>query len=164
MSNFIFYLVLTIVIVLVFFATFISLNSARNIRNNPELEIEDFISMLRRKGFNDELIDLCLKMIMKLQMDKGSEDVAIIDNRVMRALNGWDYSEVVSEEEFYSAYQNNKKIIDRIHEDKMTEIGFVPSSFGEARHTEHWSEEAQHCEFVITQTISDVIQIHKNRY
>lgn len=141
----------------------LTINTARQKKDDVNMEISEFKLMLEREGLSDSLIDFCLVIIHRLQKQNGSEDDYIINSNVLNKLNGWDYSNVLNEEDYEYLYSNNFSEINDLHDEAMNDHGFIPSDVGEAKHTEDWSQSAQHTEAVITQKISDVVNRYKSR-
>ena len=152
-------IILTIIIAI---ALFLAINTSIKNKHNVDMETSEFKTMLKKEGLGDDLINFCLLVISKLQKQEGTTDNSLINSKVFNRLNGWEYSDVLSEQDYDYLYSTNSEEINNFHEEAMNNYGFVPADLGEARHTENWSQGAQYAETVITQKISDVISKYKS--
>lgn len=148
--------------ILIAIALFLAINTSIKNKYNVDMEVSEFKIMLKREGLSDDLINSCLVIINKLQEEEESSNNSVIASNVLNKLNGWDYSNVLNEEDYELIFSRNSTEIYKLHSEAMNDHGFVPADLGEARHTENWSQNAQYAETVLTQKISDVVNKYKS--
>lgn len=151
-----------ILIVTVLATLFMCINTLKNNSRNTEVEIDDFKSILIQDGISVKLTNQILTIIKELQIEENSEDLSVLNRKVLRRINKWNYSNVLTEKDYEEIYLNNYDEIDSLRSKSIERYGRLPLNLGGGEHTEHWSEKAKLAETAITQKISDVIHECKN--
>lgn len=155
----VFLLTIAVIIVLIF----LTINTSRNNANSVEIEMSEFKRMLKTEGLSDELIEFSMLIVQKVQEQEEGTTNDIISNNVLKKLNGWEYSNVLNENDYEVLYSKHSVEIDKIHGEFMNDHGFVPLDVGESKHTENWSQEAQYAELALTQKISNIAVKYRDK-
>lgn len=151
MLNFILFLAVLI-------AIFMYINNLKNNSLNNQVHIDDFKSTLTQDKISIKLTDHILFIVEELQLEENLEKSSILNKKVLDRIKKWNYSNVLTEQDYERIYLENSNEINLLRSESLERYGLLPLNIGGDHHTDQWSENAKLAETAITQKIADVIE------